>query len=662
MIPSLGHAAVVVALATCLYAVGAFVLAGRRRDPVVLDSARRAMLVTLLLVGLACIAMVVSLVTHDFSVRYVVRNNATTTPLFYSVIGLWAALEGSILFWALLAGGWATAVLFRYRDRHPALMPWVGAVLALGLAFFLAVMVWPGDPFVRVTPVSPEGLGPNALLQNHPFMGLHPPLLYLGYTGMAVPFAFGMAALITGRTDAEWLGLVRRWTIVPWIFLSLGIVAGGWWSYEVLGWGGYWAWDPVENAALLPWLTATAFLHSSMVAERRGSLRAWTHLLVIATFVLTLLGTFLTRSGVILSVHAFSLSAIGAWFGSAVLLALAGSTVLLVWRLPALADRRPLGGVVSRESAFLFNNVLFIGITFAVLFGTLFPLLVDAFSGAKVSVGAPWFDRVAGPMLIALLFLMGVGPALPWGGASWRTVVERFGLPVLVGVLAVVLAMAVGHRELAVLAVIGLATFVVVVAVDEVLRGAAARARSRAEAVPVAAWRVATRNRRRYGGYLVHAGVCVMAVAIAVSASGASEATVVLATGETTTLGAYRLTNRALVQEPLADDARVLETRVDLTLAGGGTLRPALRDYPNSTSPIATPAVRAGIGEDLYVTLLAYDPASGSVTLRIFVNPLVSWIWVGGGLLGMGAVFAAWPDRRLERVVAAAGGAAGTAA
>ncbi len=656
MIPSLGHAAAVVALATCLYAAGAFVIGGRRGDPATLGSARRAMLVTLLLIGLACAAMVVSLVTHDFSVRYVVRNNATTTPLFYSVIGLWAALQGSILFWALLAGVWATAVVFRYRDRHAALMPWVGAVLAIGLSFFLAVMVWPGDPFVRITPVSAEGLGPNALLQNHPFMGLHPPLLYLGYTGMAVPFAFGMAALITGRTDAEWLSLVRRWTMVPWIFLTLGIVAGGWWSYEVLGWGGYWAWDPVENAALLPWLTATAFLHSSMVAERRGSLRAWTHLLVIATFVLTLLGTFLTRSGVVLSVHSFTASAIGAWFGTAVLLALAGSSALLVWRLPALADRRTLGGVVSRESAFLFNNVLFLGITFAVLFGTLFPLLVDALSGTKVSVGAPWFNRVAGPMLIALLFLMGVGPALPWGGASWRTVVDRFGLPVLGGVLAVVAGMVGGLREVAVLAVIGLAVFVVTVAGDELLRGALARGRSRSEPVPLAAWRVATRGRRRYGGYLVHAGVCVMAVAIAISGSAAQETTAVLARGETASLGDYRITNARLVQAPLVDDARVLETSVELTLADGATLRPALRDYPNSSSLIATPAVRAGIGEDLYVTLLAYDPTSGSVTLRIFVNPLVSWIWAGAGILALGALFAAWPDRRLERVVAAAGG------
>src|SRR5574338_320911 len=334
--------------------------------------------------------MVVSLLTHDFSVQYVARNNATTTPPFYSFISLWAALEGSILFWTLLATGWAALVLYRFRHRASLLMPWVGLALALGAAFFFAVMTWPGDPFVRTTPIAAEGNGPNALLQNHPFMGLHPPLLYLGYTGMAVPFAFGVAALITKRTDEEWLGIVRRWTLVPWIFLTAGIVAGAWWSYEVLGWGGYWAWDPVENAALLPWLTATAFVHSAIVAERRNGLRIWTSALVIATFVLTLVGTFLTRSGVVASVHSFTQSAIGPWFLVAIVAALGGALTLLVWRLPELTGGGRPSSTVSRESAFLLNNVLFLGVTFAVLFGTLLPLLVAATSGETISVGAPW--------------------------------------------------------------------------------------------------------------------------------------------------------------------------------------------------------------------------------------------------------------------------------
>ncbi|HET6379905.1 MAG TPA: heme lyase CcmF/NrfE family subunit, partial [candidate division Zixibacteria bacterium] len=644
MIPTLGHVAVVVGLAATLFAAASFVLGARRGDPALVLLGRRAMYAAFGLALLAAGAMVVSLLGHDFSVRYVVRNNATTTPPFFSVISLWAALEGSILFWTVLATGWAALVLHRYRDRAPALMPWVGLTLALGAAFFFAVMTWPGDPFVRTTPVAAEGRGPNALLQNHPFMGLHPPLLYLGYTGMAVPFAFGVAALITLRGDEEWLGIVRRWTLVPWIFLTAGIVAGAWWSYEVLGWGGYWAWDPVENAALLPWLTATAFIHSSMVAERRGTLRAWTHALVLATFVLTLVGTFLTRSGVVQSVHSFTASPIGPWFLAAIVVALAGGLGLLVWRLPQLGDARPPGSTASRETAFLFNNVLFLGITFAVLFGTLYPTIREAFSGERVSLGAPWFTSVNAPLFLALLFLMGVGPALPWGGASWTTLRRRFTVPLAAAAVAALAAWLLGVADPAPLATVGLAAFVMAVSGDEVLRGTRARARSRAEAGPVAAWRLVTRNRRRYGGYLVHAGVCAMAVAVAVSATRSSDVTVTLRPGESVQLAGYTVTHDQLVTSRLASDARVVETRAELTVSGrqSGPMAPALRDYPSSPTLIATPAVRTGVGEDLYVTLLAAEPSDGSVTLHVFVNPLVAWIWIGGGVVAAGAAFAAW--------------------
>jgi cytochrome c-type biogenesis protein CcmF len=648
MIPTLGHVAVVIGLATSLFAAASFALGGRRGDRSLVLLARRAMYAALALALLASIAMVISLLTHDFSVRYVVRNNATTTPPFYSFISLWAALEGSILFWTLLATGWAALVLHRFRDRAPALMPWVGMTLALGASFFFAVMTWPSDPFLRISPVAFEGNGPNALLQNHPFMGLHPPLLYLGYTGLAVPFAFGVAALITRRTDEEWLGIVRRWTLVPWIFLTAGIVAGAWWSYEVLGWGGYWAWDPVENAALLPWLTATAFIHSSMVAERRGTLRVWSHLLVVLTFCLTLFGTFVTRSGVVASVHSFTASGIGAWFLGALLVTLVGGLSLIVWRSPQLGDRRPAGEPISRESAFLFNNVLFLAISLIVLLGTLYPLAVEAVTGEKVSLGAPWFNRVGAPTFVALLFLMGIGPALPWGGASWRTLRDRFSLAVLVAVGGVAAAWLLGLRTVAPLAAIGFAAFVLTVMGEEVFRGARSRGRSRDERLPLATWRLATRNRRRYGGYLVHAGICVMAIAIAVSATLGTETTATLRPGEEMTLGAYRVRHDRLVVEPLPSDARVRETRAELTLSGpqSGGIATALRDYPSSTTPIATPVVRSSLGEDLYVTLLGYDPTTGAATLHVFVNPLVGWIWLGGAIVAFGAVFAIWPERR----------------
>jgi cytochrome c-type biogenesis protein CcmF len=655
MLPEIGHAAIVIGLALSVYAAVAFCLAARRSgDARVMASARRAVLASFGLALLACGLMVAALLSHDFSVLYVARNNATTTPPFFSVISLWAALEGSILFWALLATGWATLVLYRARGRHGRLMPFVGATLALVNAFFFAVMTWPGNPFTRSLPVAVEGPGPNALLQNHPFMGLHPPLLYLGYTGLAVPFAFGVAALVARRLDQEWLGAVRRWTMVPWIFLTLGIVAGGWWSYEVLGWGGYWAWDPVENAALLPWLTATAFIHSSMVAERRGGLKTWTAALVIATFVLTLVGTFLTRSGVIFSVHSFTQSAIGGWFLGAIVLALTAGLGLLVWRLPDLTDGDRPAATVSRESAFLLNNVLFLGVTFSVLFGTVYPLLVEATSGAEVSLGAPWFNRVNVPIFAALLFLMGVGPALPWGGASWATLRQRFALPLGAFVVAVVAALTVGMTEVTSFVTLGLAAFVATVMGEELVRGARTRGRSRGEQPGIAAWRLATRNRRRYGGYAVHGGVLVMAAAIAISSSQAQESTATLRPGDEVTLGAYTLRYERLTVAPLPDDARVTEVRAEVAFRGpqSGRLATAVRDYPSSMRPIATPAVRTSLGEDLYVTLMAYDTASHEVTLRAFVNPLVAWIWLGGAGVAAGAVFAIWPERR--RVVAMA--------
>jgi cytochrome c-type biogenesis protein CcmF len=652
VIPTLGHVAVVAGLALSAYAAVAFVLAGRGGDQRVVASARRAVIGSFVAAGVGCAAMVISLLAHDFSVLYVAENNATTTPPFISAISLWAALEGSILFWGLLATGWASLVLLRHRDRHRALMPWVGATLASVNLFFFAVMTWPGNPFVRTAPVAAEGLGPNALLQNHPFMALHPPLLYLGYTGLAVPFAFGVAALVTNRLDEEWLRVVRRWTLVPWTFLTLGIVAGAWWSYEVLGWGGYWGWDPVENAALLPWLTATAFVHSAMVAERRGGLRIWTVALVIATFVLTLLGTFLTRSGIVASVHSFTQSAIGPWFLAGIVIALTVGLGLLAWRLPLLVGGGRPSRLVSRESAFLLNNVLFLALTFAVLFGTLLPLLVASTSGATISVGPPWYTRVTAPIFIALLFLMGIGPALPWGTASWATVRRRFTAPLLVAVAVALAALAGGIRDPVPLGTVALAVFVGGILVDEMVRGARSRSRTRAEAPPTAAWRLATRNRRRYGGYTVHLGVLVMAVAVAVSSGLSVDRTVTLDPGESATIGPYTVTHDRLVVEPLANDARVIETRAEVTYGGpqAGTLATALRDYPSSPTAIATPAVRTTLAEDLYVTLLASDAASGAVTLHLFVNPLVVWIWIGGAVVGLGAAFAIWPERRPQAV------------
>jgi cytochrome c-type biogenesis protein CcmF len=391
-----------------------------------------------------------------------------------------------------------------------------------------------------------------------------------------------------------------------------------------------------------------------MVAERRGGLRIWTNALVIATFVLTLVGTFLTRSGIVASVHSFTQSAIGPWFLGGIVVAMVISLTLLVWRLPDLAGGGRPSSIVSRESAFLLNNVLFLAITFAVLFGTLLPLIVTVTSGDTISVGAPWYNTVTVPMFVALLFLMGVGPALPWGAASWTTMRERFTVPLIAATLVAAAALLLGLRGVGPLGTLALAVFSGAVMLDEIRRGAVARSHGRGEGPATATWRLATRNRRRYGGYAVHLGVLVMAVGVAVSSGLAVDRTVTLSPGESAEIGAYRITHDRLVVGPLADDAGVIETRAEVTYEGpqSGTLGTALRDYPNSPTSIATPAVRTSLGEDLYVTLLASDAASQAVSLHLFVNPLVVWIWIGGAIVGIAAVFAIWPERRTRRVTA----------
>src|SRR5688572_15063934 len=374
--------------------------------------------------------MVYALVAHDFSVKYVAMVGSRATPLFYTVISLWGALEGSILFWIFVLSSLSALVVYQNRFREGTLVAYSGGVLMLVSVFFLILLVGPANPFGLVSPVPPDGPGPNPLLQNHVLMAVHPPLLYLGYVGMTVPFAFAIGAVLSGEIDNDgWIRLTRRWTLLAWMFLSAAIVAGMWWSYEVLGWGGYWAWDPVENASFIPWLTATAFLHSVVVQERRGMLRVWNLSLIIATFCLTILGTFLTRSGVLNSVHAFSESDIGAWFLTFLGLAAATGIGLIAWRGDRLRTPGRIDSPVSREGAFLANNLLFAGFAFVVLLGTVFPLLVEALQDKKLSVGEPYFDRMTVPIGLALLFMMAVAPALPWRAASGEVLRRRLGVP-----------------------------------------------------------------------------------------------------------------------------------------------------------------------------------------------------------------------------------------
>jgi cytochrome c-type biogenesis protein CcmF len=648
----LGSAALRAALFLSLWGAGAAAYAAWRRDARALVSARIAAGVGFGLVVIAAGAMMFALATHDFTILYVAENNARETPLFYSIIGLWAALEGSILLWAAILAGATAYVAFRGTAAIPRLATTAVVVMFAMLTFFLLLITTPAaDPFVRLALAPVNGNGPNALLQNHPLMALHPPLLYLGYVLTSVPFAYAIASLIIGEGGDRWLTATRRFALVSWALLGVGIVAGAWWSYAVLGWGGYWAWDPVENAAIMPWLTATAYLHSVMVEEKRRLLRTWNLALVIATFSLTILGTFLTRSGVVNSVHSFTQSAIGPLLLGYLVTILVLSVGLLFWRSNRLRDAGPVGAPLSREAIFLFQNVLFVAATLTVLLGTLYPLVAEAISGAQLSIGGPYFDRVEIPLALALLFLMGVGPQLPWHGASRATLERQFTAPLACAAVGALAAVVTGTTGIAPVLTYALAAFVAATVVQEFARGVRARRALHGEGRVTALANLFRRSGRRYGGYVVHLGIVLVALAIATSQARTVDAETTLAPGETMAVAGYTVRLAAL---RTVDEPQRASVVADLEITGHGTssqLHPALVQYPNTMSAVGSPGIGAGVRDDLYTILAAYDQKALSwATIRMRVIPLVSWLWLGGAVVGIGAVIAALPQPR-RRIV-----------
>ena len=649
----IGAGALRAALPLALWGIGAAAYAAWKRDGRALASARYAALIAFALVVVADLAMVGALVSHDFSLRYVANNNARETPVFYSAISLWAALEGSILLWTAILAGAVVYVAWRGTRSLPRLATVALAVLFAMLAFFLLLVVTAADPFVPLGFTPPNGRGPNALLQNHPFMALHPPLLYLGYVLTSIPFAYAIAALVLGGAGDRWLTETRKAALAAWALLGVGIVAGAWWSYAVLGWGGYWAWDPVENAAIMPWLTATAYLHSVMVEEKRRLLRAWNIALVIATFALTILGTFLTRSGVVNSVHSFTQSAIGPLLlGYFVAIVVLGGGLLL-YRMNDLADRGTVGAPLSREAIFLFQNVLFVAATLTILLGTLYPLIAEAVSGAQLSIGGPYFDRVEVPIGLALLFLMGIGPQLPWHGASRATLERQFTVPVIAGAAGAVVAVVTGFTGIAPVLTYALAAFVTATVIQEFARGVRARVALHAERPVVAFVSLFTRNGRRYGGYVVHLGIVLVVVAIATSQARTIELERTLAPGDALDVGGYHVAFTGLreVNEPQRSS-----TVADLVITGNGAterLHPGLVQYPNTEQAIGAPGIAAGSRDDIYTILAAYDGRGHAwATIRVRIIPLVSWLWAGGAVVGFGALLAALPPHKRRIVVA----------
>ena len=643
MSADLGYGMTLVALALAVYGGIAAGVGARSGRLALVESAQHAAVGVFVLVTSCFALLTYAFLTFDFSIRYVATNTNLGTPFYYRITAVWGALEGSIILWSWMLALYTIILIVRHREGARELYPWALATMLGILAFFLLVMTVAAPPFQRQVPVPPDGRGLNPLLEDTGMI-THPVALYLGFTGFTVPFAFAMAALITGRIGDTWLVLTRRWTIVAWYFLSLGLLIGGWWSYHVLGWGGYWAWDPVENAAFMPWLTGTAFLHSVMIQERRRMLRLWNISLVILTFGLTLFGTFLTRSGVIASVHAFTQGSIGILFLGFLALVLLTALGLVAWRWDAFRSEGELDSVVSRESAFLLNNVLLVAAAFTVFFGTVFPLLSEAVRGEKVSVGAPFFNQVNVPLFLSLVFLMGVGPLIAWRRASVDNLKRNFLWPIALGIVAAAVAFALGVRSF--LASLTFATTVFVAATIAVDFIRATRARLRVgESLFPAMGGLLLRHNRRYGGFVVHLGILIIALGVMGSHAWSVQTETTLHRGETAELAGYRFRFDGLTAVEESNHFKVIGA---FTVSNGhplGVLRPAKKFYPQEQAPIAYVDYRLGLREDLYLVLGDFARDGSQATIKLQVNRLVSWIWIGGVVLTLGALLAILPER-----------------
>ncbi len=594
-----------------------------------------------LLVTIATVAMVVALVTHDFSVSYVAAVGSRSTPLLFTIISLWGALEGSILFWAWVLALYAAAVVWTHGTRPGNLIPFAAMAMLAVTAFFAVLLVGPADPFVPVSPVPLDGPGPNTLLQNHILMAVHPPLLYLGYVGMTVPFALAVGAILANEAASnDWAILSRRWMLASWGFLSAAIIAGMWWSYEVLGWGGYWAWDPVENASFLPWLTATAYLHSVMVQERRDMLRLWTLNLCVATFVLTIFGTFLTRSGILSSVHAFTTGDIGYYFLGFIAIVLLATLVLVAGHSERIRTKGSLGGAASRETVFLLNNLFLTAVMLTVLVGTLYPLVAEAIRDVKVSVGEPFFNRMAVPAMVALIFLMGVGPALPWGSTTIADAKKRLLPPVSGAVIMTAVALVAGARGVYSVLAFAFVGYAAVGNLREYWIGMRARRRAHGEGWGTALVRLVSGNKRRYGGYVAHIGALLVALGVTASSEFRTEREATLLPGESLTVSGHTVRMKSVWrrEEP---QRSVIGATLDVMGKDGAviaTIEPRMNFYHVSDQPVPTPDVRSSIKGDLYVNLMAFESSGANATVKVIVEPLVPWIWFGGFVIVLGSV------------------------
>jgi cytochrome c-type biogenesis protein CcmF len=666
MLASFGFGALFITLLVSLYGIGAAIYGARKNSQAWVESARLAMLLTFPLVTISALSIIILLVTGHYELEFVSSVTSSSMPIYLRITALWGGQAGSLVFWSWLLSLFATAVTLRKWDRDREFLPWVIVVALITLAFFLSLIIFFENPFSKLwvlpsgevissflrptggVAYSPgDGRGLNPLLR-HPGMIIHPPMLYLGFVSFVIPFSFAIAALVTGRTDDRWIRVTRRWTLIAWLFLSLGLILGGRWAYDVLGWGGYWGWDPVEIAAFMPWLTGTAFLHSVMIQEKRGLLKQWNMVLIILTYCLVIFGTFLTRSGVLSSVHAFAQSAIGPMFFGFIGLTFLISLTLLLRRWDELKSETQMTSLLSREALFLLNNLLFLGILVVCFWGVIFPLISEIFTGLKKTVGPPFYKSATGPLFAGLLLLMGIAPLAAWRNSTAKTLGRAIWKPFFVSLAGILIPLIEGVRSLPALLGFWLISFVSVVTLYEFWRGVLARHRNSGESLPVALIRLAARNRRRYGGFIIHLGVVLMALGVIGVELFQSQTQANVPMGGQIKIDGYTLTYKSLAVFDTNDGRNVARAVVTVEKDGRyiGELHPRRDFFFESQQPMTIPGVRSTWEDDLYVILVDWQPVSNQgATFKVYRNPLINWLWLGGFVFILGTMVAAWPDK-----------------
>ncbi|MGA2436741.1 MAG: heme lyase CcmF/NrfE family subunit [Bryobacteraceae bacterium] len=650
---NLGALALLLAFCLSVFAIAASAVGGWKRNAFLARSGERAVYSVWLLVTVASAVLVGAMLAGDFRFAYVAGHSNRAMPLLYKFAAWWGGQEGSLLFWSWLLSCYATVVVFTNRRRHRGMMPYVTATLMATQCFFLVLNNFVANPFSMlavgrgITEV-PDGQGLNPLLQ-YPAMAIHPPMLYLGYVGFAVPFAFAIGSLITRQPGDEWIYTTRRWTLVTWLFQSTGILLGAGWAYAVLGWGGYWGWDPVENASFLPWLTGTAFLHSVMMQEKKGMMKVWNMVLISSTFFLCIFGTFLTRSGVVSSVHAFAESPIGRYFVVFLAIGIAATLYLILDRLEYLRPEARMESVVSRESSFMFNNLILTAAAFAVLWGTLFPVISEAVTGEKISVGPPFFNRINIPIGLFLLFLTGVGPLFAWRRTSLESLRRNFQWPLVAALVLVAALLAAGMRHFYALMSFGLCLFVAWTIAAEFYKGSRAIRARTGRNLLLSTIELTHRNTRRYGGYAVHFGIVLMFIGFTGQAFKL-DTTAEVKIGDRVTIGHYDLRVANLTDgdsENYTWNAALIEVSKNGSVLG--TLAPERRFYKASKQGTSEVAIRRRLNEDLYLNYAGMSNDNQRAVLQAFVNPLVSWIWIGYWVLLMGTLVCLVPNKTPAR-------------